>query len=758
MIAVSKILQIMIKHILGFPNLGFNFELKRAVEGYTAGKCSLADFFKFTKKICADNWLFQKSCGLDSVCVGDFSAVDKILNTILMLGAIPKRFEEDAKILHPMDLSLRMAGLINSDSKPLDSARWFDSRLFVSVPEIEDDMEFSFFSTKILEDTILASESGYTPKPCLVGPFTFLRLAKEANGVDKWSKIYDLAAVYCEILDALKEFCPYIQIAEPVFAEDYLLMNPYRHLIAPIYERLNQAAGNSKIILTSFFDAYEKNLDAALSAKCPVLHVDCTKSEEELDKILSLLDENTELSLGVVDGRNCWINDYEKSLKIIEKAKSKLGENKVMLASSCSLSNVPLDLDLETDIPQNLKNCLAFAKDKCRELSALADICEGKNLEILEARKSQIEFLNSGELGRNDDVRFQVQLTESKNFERAGNYKTREVAQAWLNMPKLPIALSDTPALSDSAIRASNYAKISPSKESELLISEAENILNFQQEAGLDLLSFSAFECLDAFEFFASNLNGFYFTQSGFVQIRGANVANPPIIYADVSRKKQLFADIAKKVKSLVLRPVKFSIAGAVSILKRSFARVDISESQLARQIALAVKEELKDLQVAGIRVIQIDESMLGDILPLKNVSRARHLQMATDCFKIAVSDADIATQIHLRLRFDANRPIVLSLQNMDSDVLILECGGLDLHSLEILNQFDYKGAVGIALSPENFEENVDETQLAQQISSALKYIKKDRLWIFTGERLKRANSEQAMSFLKNLKKAKSLI
>ncbi|MBO6101875.1 MAG: hypothetical protein J6P03_01315, partial [Opitutales bacterium] len=320
-------------HILGFPSLGFSGELKRAAEGYAAGLCSNSDFMKFCAKIRADNWLFQKSRGLDCVCVGDFAPVDRVLNSIIMLGAIPQRFDEDAKTSHPLELSLKMAGMLKSSAEPLASARWFDSRLFVSIPEIEPDTEFSFFCTKILEDTVAASEAGYVPKPCMIGPFTFMRLARCDSAFDKWSKIYDLAGVYCEILEALKEFAPFVQIAEPVFAEDYLLMNPYRALIAPVYERLNAAAGDSKIILTSFFDAFEKNLDAAISAGCAVLHVDCAKSVSELDAVLESLPGEMSLSLGVVNGRDCWINDYEKSLAVVGRAKAALGPERVMVST-----------------------------------------------------------------------------------------------------------------------------------------------------------------------------------------------------------------------------------------------------------------------------------------------------------------------------------------------------------------------------------------------------------------------------------------
>ncbi|MBO6103169.1 MAG: hypothetical protein J6P03_07965, partial [Opitutales bacterium] len=404
------------------------------------------------------------------------------------------------------------------------------------------------------------------------------------------------------------------------------------------------------------------------------------------------------------------------------------------------------------DLPFGLKKCLAYAKEKCAEVAELAALAENQNQGVIERRRREIEFLKSGQMGRNDDVRFQVRLSKSKKIERAGDFKKRRAAQRQLGLPLCPVALSDTPA---ACAGVDGGAKMSAAEELAVLERGAEKIVGFQEGAGLDMPSFGAFECLDAFEFFASELSGFYFTKAGFVQIRGANVAAPPIIYGDVAGKGgSSLSKIARRALAASKKPLKVSVAGPVSILKRSFARADIPEAELARQLAFAVKEEVRSLQIAGVKAVQIDESMLGDILPLKNKSRAEHLAAAAECFKIAVSDADVSTQILLRLRFNPDKPIVLSLKNMDSDVLILECGGLNLRALELFSQFEYENEIGVALAPSSLESLPASAELERQIRSALKFVKKDRLRIFTGELLKRADAGFTAAFLKNLTEA----
>jgi len=617
-------------HILGYPRIGSKRELKKACEQYWSGKIVLEELLRTGKSICNQNWEIQKNAGIDLIPCNDFSYYDQVLDMSLIVGAIPKRYHEIAlKNNSEQELYFAMArgyqknGL---DITAMEMTKWFDTNYHYIVPEFYKNQQFKLSSNKIFNEFHGAKELGINAKPVIIGLVSYLLLGKEKEeGFDKLDLAKNLLPVYTEILEKLQtQGAEYIQFDEPFLALD--LSEKAKETYQLVYGEIRKKFPKLKFILATYFDGLKDNLSLAISLPIDVLHIDLVRNPEQLDEVLNAVPETLSLSLGIVDGRNIWKNDYENSLKFINKAVEKLGSERVLIAPSCSLLHSPCDLDFETSLNEEIKNWLAFAKQKVNEIAVLKELAsgtsDGKILSEFDANKKAIESRKTSKLIHNDAVKQRANAVTERDAKRVNSFGTRKTEQQ--NVLKLPLFPTTTigsfPQTTEVRSWRAKFKKgeLTAQQYDKLLKEETERTIKWQEEIGIDVLVHGEFERNDMVEYFGEQLEGFVFTKNGWVQSYGSRCVKPPIIFGDVSRPNPMTVYWSKYAQSLTQKWVKGMLTGPVTILQWSFVRDDQPRSETCKQIALAIRDEVQDLEKAGIRIIQIDEPAIREGLPLR--------------------------------------------------------------------------------------------------------------------------------------------
>ena len=597
------------KHVLGFPRFGVERELKKALEAFWKGETSVAQLEECARNIRQYNWNIQKDAGLSFVTTGDFSCYDHVLDTCVMLDAVPERFRRFAA-----NSAEQYFAMARGDQKTgipaMEMTKWFNTNYHYIVPEIDKDFEPKFSGWKIIEETKEAIAAGFNPKPVLVGPITFLALSKGVDGFDVWKKLDAVVKIYSEVIRKLSGLVEWIQMDEPILSSD--LPPAGRNMFLNVYRELNADAGKSKILLTTYFDTLDDNLDLALGSGCAGLHFDLVRGGNNLDDILANFPKNMEFSAGIIEGRNIWKNDFEKSLQVLRKIQKKVGD-RMMVGSSCSLLHCPVDLDYEKKLDPEIKNWLAFAVQKCAEINVLGDIVSGLPLNHeFEANRKAIQSRRTSQKVHCDQVIAREQALTEEMYHRKSPYAVRKQAQSWLKLPLFPTTTIGSYPQTDDIRRMRRDVKlgeISKIRYLEFLHEEIAMMVKRQEELGLDVLVHGEPERNDMVEYFGQQLNGFCFTENGWVQSYGSRCVKPPVIYGDVSRPAPMTVEWIKYAQSLTDKPVKGMLTGPVTILCWSFVRDDIQRSEVCKQIAMAILDEVHDLEQAGIRIIQIDEA-----------------------------------------------------------------------------------------------------------------------------------------------------
>jgi 5-methyltetrahydropteroyltriglutamate--homocysteine methyltransferase len=731
---------------LGYPRIGSDRELKKANEQYWSGKISADNLLTIGKNIRKENWALQFNAGIDLIPSNDFSFYDQVLDLSLTLGVIPEQYQAFAKQNTVLDLYFAMARGAQKEGQDviaMEMTKWFDTNYHYIVPEFTRDQDFSLFSEKIIDEYIEAKEAGFQTKPIIIGPVSYLLLGKEKQeGFHRIELINKLLPIYFEILKKLQdENVEYVQFDEPFLALN--LTDDERAALLYTYKEINEKFPDIKIILANYFDCLGENLEIALSLPVHTLHLDLVRCHLQLDDILesNLLSNSTSLSLGVVDGRNIWKNDFKKSLALIQKATDALGTERILIAPSCSLIHSPCDLDLETNeetLTPEIKQWLAFAKQKIEEVVVLRNLASN---EITENDQAQFEANTLANTNRkkatiihNVEVKNRVARIVEKDSQRQNPFLIRRQKQ--IDILKLPLFPTTTigsfPQTAEVRSWRARFKKgeLSQTVYDNLLKKETEETIRFQEESGIDVLVHGEFERNDMVEYFGEQLDGFTFTKNGWVQSYGSRCVKPPVIYGDVSRPKAMTVKWAEFAQSLTPKWVKGMLTGPVTILQWSFVRDDQPRSETCTQIALAIRDEVVDLEKVGIKIIQIDEPAIREGLPLRKEEWATYLDWAIKAFKISASGVSDDTQIHTHMCYSEFNDIIQNIADMDADVITIECSRSQMELLDAFADFKYPNEIGPGVYDIHSPRVPTSTEIIALLEKAAAVIPIDQLWV----------------------------
>jgi 5-methyltetrahydropteroyltriglutamate--homocysteine methyltransferase len=731
----------MLTQNLGYPRIGSQRELKKVCENYWAGKTGLQNVQTLGRAIRRQNWALQKEAGIDLIPSNDFSFYDHVLDHSFMFGAIPKRYHaviqqagnEELDLYFAMARGYQKNGL---DITAMEMTKWFDTNYHYIVPEFYKDQQFKLFSNKIIDEFYDAKQLGIVTKPVMIGPVTYLLLGKEKEaGFQKLDLMNNLLPVYFEIINKLKALgAEWVQFDEPFLTLD--LTEKEKLVYADTYKKLRKEFPFLKIELATYFENLGSNIALATSLPVDLLHIDLVRAPQQLDEVIANLPPKTVLSLGIVDGRNIWKNDFEASLAIIAKAVEKLSTDRVWIAPSCSLIHSPCDLDNETALGSEVKQWLAFAKQKIKEVVILKNIALDRNSNKHHLAENVLSERNrkSSTLIHNPAVKKRVNEIRDKDSQRQSGFPLRKKKQQkLLSLPLFPTTtIGSFPQTTEVRSWRAKFKKgaLSEAEYNRLIEEETEKALRWQEDIGLDVLVHGEFERNDMVEYFGEQLDGFSFTQNGWVQSYGSRCVKPPIIYGDVSRPEPMTVKWSAYAQSLTKKWMKGMLTGPVTILQWSFVRNDQPRSETCTQIALAIRDEVIDLEKAGIKIIQIDEPAIREGLPLRKDDWRTYLDWAVKAFRISASGVRDDTQIHTHMCYSEFNDIIESIANMDADVITIETSRSQMELLDVFADFKYPNEIGPGVydihSPRvpNREEMIDLLKKAEAV------IPEGQLWV----------------------------
>ncbi len=728
-----------IAHVPGFPRIGAQRELKRAVEAYWAGKIDQAELMAAGQAMRATNWQQQQAAGLDVVTVGDFAWYDHVLNHSMMFGVIPARFgDTDAASTSSLDTMFRMARGRAPSGQPAaacEMTKWFDTNYHYIVPEFTVNQTFSLDTDALFAEIAEAQAAGYKVKPVLVGPVTYLWLGKEkGEAFDRLSLLPDLLAVYAELLHRLQTLgIEWVQMDEPALVLD--LPPDWQQAYESAYNRL-QGAG-CKTLLTTYFGHLDDNLGLAVNLPVDGLHIDVVRAPEQLGAVLDRLPAYKVLSLGIVNGRNVWRNDLRASLTLLERAYQRVGE-RLWVSASCSLLHSPVDLAFETALDAEVKNWLAFSVQKLHEIAALGRLIGGNGREkdqLLLAASDAAQAARAGAQRIHDrQVQQRVSQITSAMCERRSPYDKRAKAQHdRFGLPLYPTTtIGSFPQTAEIRMNRNRFRKgeLDESAYVRLMEEEIASVIARQEALGLDVLVHGEAERNDMVEYFGEQLEGFAFTRNGWVQSYGSRCVKPPIIVGDIYRNGPMTVEWTTFAQSCTEKPVKGMLTGPVTILCWSFPREDVPRETSCRQLALALRDEVLDLERAGIGIIQIDEPAIREGLPLRRAEWQSYLDWAVDCFRIAASGVDDHTQMHTHMCYSEFNDIIEAIAAMDADVITIETSRSDMALLDVFKDFAYPNEIGPGVYDIHSPNVPDAEWMRELLHKAEERIPARRLWV----------------------------
>lgn len=730
-------------HILGYPRIGSKRELKKACEQYWSGKIVLEELLTVGRNICNQNWNLQKEAGIDLIPCNDFSYYDQVLDMSLIVGAIPTRYHEVAlkRNNSELDLYFAMARGYQKDGldiTAMEMTKWFDTNYHYIVPEFYKNQQFKLTSSKIFNEFAGAKQAGINAKPVIIGLVSYLLLGKEKEeGFDKLDLAQNILPVYVEILSKLQEQgAEWIQFDEPFLSLD--ITEKAKETYITVYSELRKQFPKLKFIVATYFDGLKDNLSLAVSLPVNVLHVDLVRTPEQLEDVINSIPENLSLSLGLVDGRNIWKNDFEKSLAFINKTVEKLGSERIFIAPSCSLLHSPCDLDFETNLNPEIKNWLAFAKQKVKEIVNLKELASGtENQDIIndfEENKKAVSNRKTSSLIHNNIVKQRAEAVTEEDSQRKNSFQIRrEEQQKALQLPLFPTTtIGSFPQTTEVRSWRAKFKKgeLTAEQYDALLKEETQRTIRWQEEIGIDVLVHGEFERNDMVEYFGEQLEGFVFTKNGWVQSYGSRCVKPPIIFGDVSRPAPMTVYWSQYAQSQTNQWVKGMLTGPVTILQWSFVRDDQPRSETCKQIALAIRDEVVDLENAGIRIIQIDEPAIREGLPLRKTEWQNYLKWAVEAFRISASGVENATQIHTHMCYSEFNDIIKNIADMDADVITIECSRSQMELLNAFADFKYPNEIGPGVYDIHSPRVPSKEEMIELLKKAQDVIPAHQLWV----------------------------
>ena len=735
----------MATYVIGFPRIGEQRELKRALESYWSGKSSQDELKKTASELRKRHWVYQKNAGIDMISINDFSFYDNMLDTTVMLNAIPQKYLD---IENELDRYFAMARG-DATHKAMEMTKWFNTNYHYIVPELNENMDFSANTAKIKEELAEVKELGITPKINLIGPVTFVRLSKVEGDADKI--IEKLVPVYKEIISEFKDYI--IQMDEP-----YFVTNPTEKDLEILEKVYNELASDANIYVATYFE--HSNEANEVLAKTPIkgMFLDFVAGNE--NKIKALVDAGKEVGIGIVNGRNVWVNDIEKSAEFVKGLTEAVESEKVHIGSSCSLLHVPYTLKYETKMDEDIKSWISYALEKLDEIRVINKLVKNEELnetdkEVLEGNKKAIATRKTSKKIHDPIVQDRVSNLTEKDKHRSMPFEERiKLQHENLKYPILPTttigSFPQTPEL--RKLRRDYKNGIVSEEEYKAKIKEMiKDAVKFQEEIDLDVLVHGEFERNDMVEYFGEQLNGVAFSQNGWVQSYGSRCVKPPLIYGDVSRPKDMTVEWITYAQSLTKKPMKGMLTGPVTMLNWSFVRDDQSKKTTAYQMALAIRDEVEALEAAGIKVIQVDEAALREGYPLRNEKRAEYEDWAITAFRITTSIVKPETQIHTHMCYSEFSDIMDAIEAMDADVISIENARSDNSLLKIFKERGYKGEIGPGVYDIHSPRIPSKEEIVEQIEAILEVLPAEKVWINPDCGLKTRKWEEVKPSLKNM-------
>jgi len=748
-------------HNLGFPRIGARRELKFALEAYWKGQSSLDALQQVGKQLRQTHWAAQAH--LDVVPVGDFSFYDQVLDMSFTLGNLPARVQD----FHgdPLDNYFRVARGRSAASIEAhaqccggvaagEMTKWFDTNYHYIVPEFTAGTRFKLDASRLLAQLVEAQAQQVKAKPVIIGPVTYLAIGKAKDDSDRLALLPQLLTVYTELLETLAtQGVEWVQVDEPVLVTE--LTPEWQHAFNLAYHQLKSS--RVKLLVATYFGQLADNQYLAANLPVAGLHVDAINARSEIVPLINLLPAHKVLSIGVINGRNIWKTDLNATLDWLEPIAERLGD-RLWLAPSCSLLHVPVDLESEQTLDTEIKSWLAFAKQKLEELHVLAIALNHGRAAVkvaLAVNQVAIEARRLSKRVHRPAVKAAIESVTPQWGQRQSGYAQRAPKQAaWLKLPKYPTTTIGSFPQTAEIRRARRQFKAGELDEAGYALAmkaEIERSVREQEGLGLDVLVHGEAERNDMVEYFGEQLEGYAFSQFGWVQSYGSRCVKPPILFGDISRPKAMTVEWINYAQSLTSKPMKGMLTGPVTILNWSFVRDDQPRSVSCYQLALAIRQEVLDLEKAGIRVIQIDEAALREGLPLRKSQWADYLNWAVESFRITANGVADETQIHTHMCYSEFNDIIHAIAGMDADVITIETSRSDMELLDAFDDFNYPNEIGPGVYDIHSPNIPTEQHIVQLMQKAAERVPAERLWVNPDCGLKTRQWAEVLPALSNM-------
>lgn len=747
---------VILNHTLGFPRIGWNRELKRAQEKYWSGDISLENLLSIGYEIRKKNWQRQKEFGIDYIPVGDFAWYDHVLTTSMMLGNIPERHNSFNSSID-LNCLFRIARGCSPDISASEMTKWFNTNYHYIVPEFYKDKILKFSWKQILDEVDEALLLGHKVKPILLGPITYLWLGKvKEKHFDRLDMLENIIIIYKQVLQELSDRnIDFVQIDEPALVLE--LPKKWQDAYSYAYKKLY---GIRKILLTTYFDDINHNIEFIRNLPVQGIHIDLISGKYDLLDFNLKIPAEWILSLGVINGRNVWRSDLVKWFKFISKILN--NRKKILIGSSCSLLHTPIDLKEEKNLDKEVKEWFSFAVQKCNEISLLSDALNKNDVSSIKKWCLPIYKRITSKRVHKIEVEKRLSNITINQYQRISSYEIRSKEQnKKFDLPILPTTtIGSFPQTIDIRKLRRDFKNelINQNEYSQGIKKHIKKVIKTQEELDIDVLVHGEAERNDMVEYFGEHLDGFVFTDNGWVQSYGSRCVKPPIIIGDISRPKPITIAWSKYAQSLTKKPIKGMLTGPVTILLWSFPREDVSLKKIATQIALALRDEVLDLEQEKIEIIQIDEPALREGLPLRKSSWSKYLSWSVDAFLLSSSGVKNTTQIHTHMCYCEFNDIMNSIALLDADVITIETARSDMELLESFKEFQYPNEVGPGVYDIHSSNIPSIDSIIMLLQKAMKYVSFKRIWVNPDCGLKTRNWTETVLALKNMVQATKIL
>ncbi len=745
--------------VTGFPRIGEQRELKKALESFWANKSGFDEVEKISKTLKQRHWQYQKNAKIEYISCNDFSFYDNMLDMSIAIGAIPKRF---IGIEDKNELYFSMARG-NKSATAMSMTKWLNTNYHYIVPELSKKDSYKLDITKIKNEYFEAKKFGIKPKINLIGIITYIAFSKAVDFEDKFQVFDKILPIYKELLREIAKFDDevIVQFDEPYFVKD--VSSKELSLLKIAYERLSNVSNNIKIAVVTYFERSNEATKVLVHTNIWALGLDFVYGIKNLESIEEIAKSGKVLIAGVIDGRNIWVSDIDKKIELLNTIAKDTDKDKIIISTSCSLLHVPFTLKYESSIDHEIKGWIAFAVEKLDELRVVTNLfsknpkeISTKDKELYSANKRAIRFRAVSKKIHNENTKERIRGI--KNIDRESSFKDRiKIQKEILNLPILPTTtIGSFPQTPELRKLRRDFKNIDISKDEyeEGIKEYIDECIAFQEKCGLDVLVHGEPERNDMVEYFGEMLNGFAFSKNGWVQSYGSRCVKPPLLFGDVSREKAMTVKWIQYAQNKTKKTVKGMLTGPVTILNWSFVRDDQNRAITAKQIALAIADEIDDLQNAGIKIIQVDEAAFKEGYPLRKENISIYEKWAVESFKISTAVAKNKTQIHTHMCYSDFNDIIHTIEAMDADVITIETSRSGNRLLKVFKEVGYKKEIGPGVYDIHSPRIPSTKEIQDQISRLLEVLPKEQLWINPDCGLKTRKWDEVKPSLKNMVEA----